>query len=153
MADYIQGLRRLVGNTKVIMVVAGAIVFNENYQVLLHRRSDNGYWGLPGGFMELGEKIEDTARREVYEETGIRLGKMELFGMYSNIEKVFGNGDQTSLVQIIFTCNDFEGELHTSDESLETKFFSTHSLPNNLYPDHMLFFEDLLSGEKPPFVK
>jgi ADP-ribose pyrophosphatase YjhB (NUDIX family) len=153
MADYIQDLRRLVGHTKIIMVVAGAFVFNEKHHILLHRRSDNGYWGLPGGFMELGENVEDTARREVFEETGIRLGKMELFGIYSNTEKVFGNGDQTSLVQIMFVCKEYEGELRTSNETLETKFFPTHLLPKNLFPDHMLFFEDLLSGQKTPFVK
>lgn len=41
MADYIQDLRRLVGHTKVIMVVAGAFVINEKKHLLLHRRSDN----------------------------------------------------------------------------------------------------------------
>lgn len=78
---------------------------------------------------------------------------MELFGIYSNIDKVFGNGDQTSLVHIMFNCKEFEGELQPSKESFETKFFPTHSLPKNLFPDHMLFFEDLFSGEAPPFVK
>ncbi|MEK3719700.1 NUDIX domain-containing protein [Paenibacillus sp. FSL H8-0034] len=46
--------------------------------------------------MKLGEKIEDAARREVFEETGLQLGSRELFGVYSNIEKVFMNGDQVS---------------------------------------------------------
>ena len=39
-------------------------------EILLMRRSDNGYWGLPGGFVELGECVADAARREVVEETG-----------------------------------------------------------------------------------
>lgn len=56
MTDYIDDLRSLVGNPKVIMEVAVAFVFNEQHQLLLHRRTDNGYWGLPGGFMELDEK-------------------------------------------------------------------------------------------------
>ncbi|MCM3784540.1 NUDIX domain-containing protein [Neobacillus mesonae] len=151
MASYIQELRRLVGNTKIIMVVAGAIVINKD-QILLHRRVDNGFWGLPGGFMELGEKIEDTARREVLEETGLKLGRMELFGIYSNIDKIFRNGNQTSLVQVMFTCKEFKGELQITDESLETAFFPIQALPENLFPDHMIFFEDLLSGEIPPFI-
>lgn len=41
LADYIKELRNLVGNTKVIMVVAGVFVFNETHQLLLHRRIDN----------------------------------------------------------------------------------------------------------------
>ncbi|MGO4495695.1 hypothetical protein AB4114_07275 [Paenibacillus sp. 2RAB27] len=51
MADYIQDLRRLVGQTKIIMVIAGAFVFNEKHHILLYRRSDNGYWGLPRGII------------------------------------------------------------------------------------------------------
>ena len=48
--------------------------------------------------MELGETVQDTARREVFEETGLRLGKLELFGMYSGPDyyKTFPNGDQVS---------------------------------------------------------
>jgi ADP-ribose pyrophosphatase YjhB (NUDIX family) len=55
----------MVGNVKVIMVVAGAFVFDEQGKLLLQQRSDNAHCGLPGGFMEIGENISDTARREV----------------------------------------------------------------------------------------
>ncbi|GMA63748.1 hypothetical protein GCM10025859_41880 [Alicyclobacillus fastidiosus] len=61
------------------MVVAGAFVFNSEGSLLLHQRTDNGFWGFPGGYMELGETLEDTARREVFEETGLSLGQLKLF--------------------------------------------------------------------------
>ncbi|WP_082380953.1 NUDIX domain-containing protein [Bacillus sp. CHD6a] len=75
--DYITHLRSMVGNEKVIMVVAGAFVFDEEGKLLLQQRSDNAQWGLPGGFMELGENIRETARREVQEETGLHLEQLE----------------------------------------------------------------------------
>lgn len=104
--------------------------------------------------MELGETIEDTARREVFEETGLRLGDLQLFGIYSGNERTFGNGDQASLVQILFSCRDYSGELlERNSESLEIRFFPLDALPENLFPDHISFFNDMLSGEKPPFVR
>ncbi|MGD6992107.1 NUDIX domain-containing protein [Sutcliffiella horikoshii] len=93
--DYIEHLRSMIGNEKVIMVVAGAFVFDKENRVLMQKRSDNGQWGFPGGFMDLGESVQDTARREVYEETGLKLEEFELFGIYSGpqYDKTFSNGD------------------------------------------------------------
>ena len=105
--DYIRHLRSLVGKEKVIMVVAGAFVFDQENRLLLQKRTDNEKWGLPGGFMELGETVQETARREVFEETGLCLGKLDLFNVYSgaDYDKTFSNGDQVSMVLLLFTCN------------------------------------------------
>lgn len=154
--DYIKHLRSLVGNEKVIMVVAGAFVFDRKKRLLLQQRTDNGEWGLPGGFMELGETVQDTARREVYEETGLRLGKLDLFGIYSgsNYDKTFSNGDQTSLVQIIFTCNQFEGVLvEQNEESIKNEFFPLKKLPDPIFTDHRTFLYDLLLNNERPIIK
>ena len=77
------------------MVVVCAIVFDNENRILLQKRSDNGEWGIAGGFMELEETIQDTARREVFEETGLQLGRLELFAIYSGpqYDKTFPNGD------------------------------------------------------------
>lgn len=146
--DYIQHLRSMVGNEKVIMVVAGAIVFDKENRVLMQKRSDNGEWGFPGGFMDLNESIQDTARREVYEETGLGLNDLELFGIYSGpkYDKTFSNGDQVSLVQIVFICKSYSGELvERNDESLENKFYSLNDLPKNIFTEHQMVVDDLLS--------
>jgi 8-oxo-dGTP pyrophosphatase MutT (NUDIX family) len=105
--------------------------------------------------MELGETVQDTARREVYEETGFHLGKLELFGVYSGskCDKTFSNGDQVSMVQIIFTCKEFEGELvEQNAESKDIEFFALDDLPENLFPDHKIFFDDLLSNKERPIL-
>src|SRR5690606_4508783 len=154
--DYIKHLRSMVGNEKVIMVVAGAFVFDKENRVLMQKRSDNGQWGFPGGFMELGENVQDTARREVYEETGLVLNELELFGIYSGpqYDKVFPNGDQVSLVQISFIYQSYTGELvESNEESLQNSFFSLDNLPSNIFTEHQVFIDDFLSKKKLPIVK
>ncbi len=154
--DYITYVRSMVGHSKIITVVAGAFVFNKENQLLLNKRSDNGQWGLPGGFMELGETVQDTARREVFEETGLRLGKLELFGIYSGqrFDKTFQNDDQVSMVKHVFTCHEFSGNLLTSNsESMDNKFFPIDQLPENLFTDHLEIIQDFLSGKERPVVK
>ncbi|ARU60095.1 hypothetical protein CBW65_02755 [Tumebacillus avium] len=156
MANYIQDLRELVGNTKVILVGCGVLVFDADGRLLLHRRTDNGKWGIPSGFMELGEKAEETARREVYEETGLRLGKLDFFGIYSGKERevTLPNGHELMAVKIAFTCRDYEGEPHVNDhESHEVRFFPLEELPADFNPTQLHYLEDLLSGETPPFIK
>jgi 8-oxo-dGTP pyrophosphatase MutT (NUDIX family) len=154
--DYIKRLRSMVGNEKVIMVVAGAFVFDQENRLLLQLRSDTNTWGLPGGFMELGETVQETAKREVFEETGLELGELHLFGIYSgpDYDKTFSNGDQVSMVQVSFTCHDFTGELiEENEESLSNKFFPLNELPSNLFTDHKVFFDDYFSGNDRPFIK
>ncbi|WP_084243695.1 NUDIX hydrolase [Planomicrobium okeanokoites] len=151
--DYIKNLRSMVGHEKVIMVIAGAFVFDAANRLLLQQRSDTGEWGLPGGFMELDESVQDTARREVFEETGLQLKELEFFGIYSGpkYDKTFQNGDQVAMVQILFTCRNYEGQLvEQNEESLSNKFYSLTELPDNLFQDHKDFFKDLLSLEQIP---
>lgn len=153
--EYIQHLRSMVGNEKVIMVVAGALVFNDENQLLLQLRPDVNQWGVPGGFMDLGESVQDTARREVYEETGLTPGELSLFGIYSGShkEKTFRNGDQVVLVEVCFKCHDYEGELdERNEESLQNKFFSLDDLPENIFSEHEDVITDLLSGKELPII-
>jgi 8-oxo-dGTP diphosphatase len=56
---------------------------NPSGELLLVRRRDSGYWALPGGTLELSESIEDCARREVREETGVQLGELRIVGTYT----------------------------------------------------------------------
>lgn len=154
--NYIENLRSMVGHEKVIMVIAGAFVFDADDRLLLQQRSDTGVWGLPGGFMEMDENVQDTARREVFEETGLLLKELELFGIYSGpkYDKIFENGDQVAMVQIIFTCRDYDGQLvEQNEESLHNKFYKPEEFPENLFPDHRAFFEDLLSEQELPILR
>ena len=73
-----------------------AMVWRE-HEILLMRRSDNGYWGLPGGFVELGESVAEAARREVAEETGWSVEIGRLIGVYSDpVHQVVDYGPRAS---------------------------------------------------------
>ena len=79
--DYIKYLRSLVGKNPVILCACGCIIYNEKKEILLQKRADDNKWGIPGGNMELGETIEETACREVFEETGLTVKKLKLFNI------------------------------------------------------------------------
>jgi 8-oxo-dGTP diphosphatase len=66
------------------------VVFDARGRVLLIRRKHppfQGRYALPGGFVEIGEAVEDAARRELEEETGVKAGRLQLLGVYSDPER------------------------------------------------------------------
>ncbi|MGN7477774.1 NUDIX hydrolase [Solibacillus silvestris] len=134
---YIEDLRKVVGNQPLILVGAGVAVFNEKGEILLQKGSD-GVWGVPGGFVELGESTEEAGRREVLEETGIEVGKLELAGVFSGKQHFvkLPNGDQYYPVTIAYVSKDIKGgELKVDgQETIEAKFFNLSELPEGLNP-------------------
>lgn len=84
MANYINWIRSRVGHEKVILVFAGGCLFDEDGKVLLQKRGDSGKWGFPGGAIELGETPEETAVRELKEETGLDVEVKDILGIYTD---------------------------------------------------------------------
>ena len=63
------------------------VVIDATRRVLLIRRGNppfKGKYALPGGFVDIGETVEDACRRELMEETGVKAGRLELIGVYSD---------------------------------------------------------------------
>lgn len=71
MSGYIMELRKLVGHRTLIQCAASIIVINQQGQILLGKRTDNHLWGYSGGSLEIDEKVEDCAKRELQEEMGL----------------------------------------------------------------------------------
>ena len=84
--EYINSLRKHVGNSPLIMVGSTVLVLNSQNKLLMMKRSDSNMWGVPGGAMELGETTEETARRELLEETGLTADGLTLFDVFSGEE-------------------------------------------------------------------
>lgn len=72
---------------KTPLLTVDCVVFDPSRRVLLVRRRNEPFkdeWALPGGFVEIGETVEDACRREIREETGLSLGRLSLIGVYSD---------------------------------------------------------------------
>jgi 8-oxo-dGTP diphosphatase len=130
MSDYVRNLRDQIGHDLLFMPGATAIVINEAGQILLHRRSDNGRWWLPGGAIDPGEEPAEAVVREVWEETGVRVIPERVSGVYSGPVAYYPNGDAISVVSIAFVCRPVGGQPGVNDgESLEVRYFAPGELP------------------------
>ncbi|MBE6619300.1 MAG: NUDIX domain-containing protein [Ruminococcaceae bacterium] len=136
MSGYIMDLRGEVGHRPLLQVGASVIVEDEKGRILLQKRGDNHLWAYSGGSVELDEVVEDAAKRELFEETGLLANSLELFGVFSgkDLHYVYPNGDEVSNVDIVFICRDFSGTLKAqADEVDELKFFDIDSLPSEIW--------------------
>ncbi len=119
----------------------GIMILNGKGEVLLGRRHNNpdkadsllhgeGTWTLPGGKLDFHEELEECARREVEEETGIKANRFELISLTNDIVP------DNHFVTIGFLCRDFEGEpaVKEPDEITEWKWFPLGALPEPLFP-------------------
>lgn len=149
--DYISYIRNMVGHNKIILSAACCIILNENGEVLLQQR-DSGLWGLPGGIMELGESLEETAVREVFEETGLKIKVSSLFGVYSKYFAQYRNGDVSQPIVTVFCADIIGGEIKCDGvETLDLKYFSKDSLPEIFCEQHIDILSDHFSGKTGSF--
>lgn len=132
--EYYKYLRQYVGHQPIILPGSVVIMINEKKEVLLQKRRD-GYWGLPGGLMDLGESFEEVAKREVFEETGLVVGNLKLLCVSSGADcylKV-ANGDELYSATAVFYTEDIRGDLVINyEESEGMEYFPLNQLPEQL---------------------
>ncbi len=137
MSNYIQFLRQYVGHQPLLQCAASVIVENDAGQILLQQRTDNHCWGYAGGAIELKETVEEAAKRELYEETGIIADELELFSVFSGQDFYYQypNQDEVYNIDIVFICKKYHGELKADPNEVEAlSFFDLKTLPEPISP-------------------
>ncbi|MGF1494348.1 MAG: NUDIX hydrolase [Microcoleaceae cyanobacterium] len=114
-------------------------------QIVLIRRQDNGKWALPGGMVDWGEDVPTAASRELREETGLNLKKIDrLVGVYSAPDR-----DPRIHSICILVEGQVEGALEVQDtaEIIEVKAFDRAQIPiDQLSYDYARQIRDYLAG-------
>ena len=146
---YIEDLREVVGHRPLIFVGSVTVIVDEMGRLLLQQRTfPHGAWGITGGLMELGESTEDTARREIMEETGLKVDKLNLINVYSGPQNYIKaeNGDEFYVVTVAYYSEGFEGDLIIDkSESITFEFFYPNELPKDIVKGHKVILDEFLS--------
>jgi 8-oxo-dGTP pyrophosphatase MutT (NUDIX family) len=133
-----------------LRVSATAFIRDDAGRVLLQQRSDNGFWNLPGGGLELGESVAEACVREVREETGLIVEIVRLIGVYSAPEITtmsYPDGRVVQYVTSLFECRVIGGKLEVDAESLALDWFDPQKLPKPFSPNHVPRLQDALAGQ------
>lgn len=120
--SFLVSLKALIIEKKRLLVLKNAVgVFNKKSQ-----------WELPGGILEVDEKIKEGLIREVKEETGLIIMVGDLSAIYDHWKKGFKFKDgrilDIRIIEIAFSCQKVGGELELSDEHLRFKWATVEEL-------------------------
>ena len=113
-----------------LVPAASAVVTNERGEILMQRRVDNNFWALPGGTMDVGETIVETAEREVREETGLDVKVDGIIGTFSDPRHIieYSDGEIRQQFNICFHAILAGGALRVSKESTEVRWIPREEL-------------------------
>lgn len=120
-------------------------------QVLLIKRKNDPYkdcWALPGGFMNVDETTEDTAKRELFEETNINVDKIYQLGAYDTVDR----DPRERVISIVYYCfvqNNIKPK--AADDAKELRWYNIEKLPT-LGFDHNIIIDDCLKKLREDFT-
>ena len=113
-------------------LIGVGVLIRDGDRYLLVRRAaepDAGLWSIPGGLVELGERVEEAAVREALEETGLEVEIRDLLGVVDKIER-----DDAGRIRFHFVIVDYlaevkGGSLKASSDALEARWVRAEELP------------------------
>jgi ADP-ribose pyrophosphatase YjhB (NUDIX family) len=120
-------------------VKAGCIVMNDKNEVLLVSEPDKIVWTYPKGHAENGENVEDTAKREVFEETGY---KVQIIRRLSDV--TYAHGKTGELIRVaMFLAHPLE-KLERAESNIKLKWFSLDEAKETIYPSLAFLLNELI---------
>jgi 8-oxo-dGTP pyrophosphatase MutT (NUDIX family) len=150
MTSYIDWIRQRVGHEKILLVFASACIRDKVGRILWQQRADFGWWGLPGGALELDESLPECIVREAREETGLEVEPARLIGVYTSpdFDVTYPNGDQAQQVTACFECRIVQGQARAyGDETLDLAWFDFDHPPATA-PWYAAMIADLAAGDR-----
>ncbi|MBA4496323.1 NUDIX domain-containing protein [Paenactinomyces guangxiensis] len=142
--EYIQGIKNWIGNCPDLLVGAHVLVINEKGQLLLQKGA-KGTWGLPGGLLKRGETLEDTARRQVFAQTGLVIGELRLVRVFSGEKYPAANESEKYIVATVYLTRDIQENVKSDGvEFKEISYFDFQELPEGID----LRFQDVIQEFK-----
>ena len=135
-----------------IKLTTDAVVFctiDEQLKVLLVKRGSEPYkgqWGLPGGFVEDQEDLIDGMKRELEEETGLKIQNARQLKTYGTP----GRDPRGRTVSVVYHAliEQKDSEVKAGDDAAEAQWFNVHHLPEVLAFDHAEILQDALKALK-----
>ncbi|MFJ1636231.1 NUDIX hydrolase [Streptomyces sp. NPDC086796] len=141
MLMYMSNSRQETPSTPLHSVSVAGVVVREDGRVLTIKRADNGTWEPPGGVLELSEAPEDGVRREVYEETGIKVQVDRLTGVYKNTAR--------GIVALVFRCHAEGGHEQLSGESTAVEWLTPDEATSRMAEVYAVRVTDALLNDAP----
>ena len=112
-----------------------------NRPIVLIERANPPYgWAIPGGFVDVGEMVEQAAVREAQEEVGLEIQLIALLGLYSDPSR-----DQRDHVVTAVYVAEALGTPVAADDAKNCQIFNVNNLPKLLAFDHNLVLHDYLN--------
>jgi 8-oxo-dGTP diphosphatase len=127
--------------------VGVSVIITKNAKVLLLKRQGShgdGCWAPPGGHIEFGESLEDCARRETLEETGVEIGKVEFRAITNDVFETEGKHYVTIWVEGQYVAG--EAKINSPRETSAMGWFAWDALPE----PHFLPWKNWLEGNTYP---
>lgn len=125
MSKYLRDVRAKVGHDLLVLPSVTGFVFDAAGRLLLVRHATGDVWVAPGGAVDPDESPVDTVVRELWEETGLHVAPVRLYGVFGGPEfrVSYANGDEVSYVMAVFECRVLGGVLRADGvETLEARY-------------------------------